>query len=341
MRPVSVVVPVLDAARTVPNCLRALDGLDPAPQQTLLVDNGSRDGSLALLREFGLGRSDVEVLEEPERGAAAARNRGIRAARGEIVAFTDADCAPEPGWLRHLIPPLERQSVGAVAGRVIPAPPRSTLELFNALYTLRLPADDGRFQRWTPRSGGFPTANLAVRRSLLDAVGEFDEEVGIYGEDYDLCARLYRRGAEIRYEPAARVVHHHRVRLGPMLRQAFGFGRSHAYLLRRHGRGLWLDLPGLDLAWESSPFTGWIDLAGADKKLLIMAGVALAWPFLWPLPALYGAWLPLGCARRARAAGAEAWGRRAAPLAGLLLLKSAALSSGRLWGSLRYGALCV
>lgn len=341
MRDFSVVVPVRDAARTLPACLRALAELEPSPAELLLVDNGSVDGSLELLRRFGADRARVRVLEEATPGASAARNRGIREARAGIVAFTDADCTPEPGWLARLSPPFEDPGVGAVAGRVVAASPGTALELFNALYTLRSPPEPGRFRRWTPRSGGFPTANLAVRRDLLEELDGFDESIEIYGEDHDLCARLYGRDAAIAYRPEARVAHHHRVRLGPMLRQAFGFGRSHPWLLRHHGSGLWIDLPGMSTAWESAPVTAWLDLAGADKKLaLALLGAALA-PVLWPLPILYSLWLPYGCGRRAMTAEPPRSALLGLPLAGLLLLKSAALSLGRLWGSLRHGALCV
>jgi len=336
VRDFSVVVPVRDAARTLPMCLRALGRLDPPPSELLLVDNGSQDASTVLLRRFDADRPRVRILEETTPGASAARNRGIREARGEIVAFTDADCTPEPDWLQRLSPPFDDAGVGAVAGRVVPATPQTTLELFNALYTLRSPSEPGRFERWTPRSGGFPTANLAVRRGLLEALDGFDETIEIYGEDHDLCARLYQQGAAITYTPEARVAHHHRVRLQPMLRQAFGFGRSHPWLLRHHGTGLWLDLPGVTTAWESAPVTAWLDLAGADKKLVATLLAAGLTPVLLPLPILYSLWLLYGCSRRVMTSA-----RLGLPLAGLLLLKSAALSLGRLWGSLRRGALCV
>ncbi|MCI0370925.1 MAG: glycosyltransferase [candidate division NC10 bacterium] len=343
MLSVSVVVPVRNATRTLPHCLAALERLEPAPAEILLVDNGSTDGSLQLLRAFARDRAAerAQVLEEPRRGAAAARNAGIRVAKGEVLAFTDADCAPDPCWLRHVTGPFVDPTVGAVAGRVVAAPAASTLELFSALYTLQLPARPARRRHWTPWEGGYPTANFAIRRALAQELEGFDENVGIYGEDYDLCARLYALGAEIVYVTEARVAHHHRTTLAGLLRQAFGFGRSHPYLLRRHtARGLWMDLPWHSLAWSDCPIRAWLDLASADKKVLaiVLLG-ALYGPVLLLLP-LYAVWLAVAAGRRARRVGVPASPAAAVGLAGLLVLKSAAMTAGRWWGSVKYGTVC-
>lgn len=344
MPTVSVVVPVLNAARTLAATLGALARLTPPPLEILLVDNGSADGSRELLEAFVAGQAggEVRLILEPRRGASAARNAGIRTARGDVVAFTDADCLPDAAWLEHLVLPFADPTVGAVAGRVTGAPAESTLELFSTLYTLRSPETPARHARWTPWDGGFPTANLAVRRRLLDAVGGFDERLPFYGEDYDLCAALYARGATIAYTPAARVAHRHRTTLRSLVRQAYGFGRAHAVLLGRHGaKGLWLELPWRSVHWGGMPGRCWIDLAAPEKKVLaiLAAGVGYA-PLLWLLPA-YLAWLALSARRRAWNAGVAVSHLESLELASLLLIKSAALTAGRWWGSIRYGACCL
>jgi GT2 family glycosyltransferase len=344
MTPTSVVVPVRNAVRTLPACLVALSRLDPSPAEILLVDNGSTDGSDALLRAFANepANGTRRVIGEPRRGAAAARNAAVRLAQGEVIAFTDADCLPEAAWLRHLIEPFTDATVGAVAGRVIAAPTSSTLELFSALYTLQSSEVVARHRRWTPWEGGYPTANFAVRRRLLERLEGFDEGITIYGEDFDLCARLYALGAEIVYAPSATVLHRHRTTLCGMLRQAFGFGRSHAYLLKRHGgTGCWLDLPGRLVHLPQYPGRLWLDLVGADKKIMaiLAAGVAYT-PTLWLLP-VYAGWLTVLARRRARRCGATASPGVASALAFLLILKSAAMTAGRWWGSAKYGVCCL
>lgn len=343
MLSVSIVVPVRNAERTLPLCLAALARLDPAPLEIVLVDNGSTDDSLSALRAFQRNHSScaVRVLGESRRGASAARNAGIRDAKGEVIAFTDSDCTPDQAWLGRLIKPFADPAIAASAGRIIAAPARTTVELFSALYTLQSSVKPARYDHWTPWEGGFPTANMAVRKGVLEKLQGFDEAVCIYGEDYDLCARLYAQGGAIAYVPDAVTSHHHRTTVRGMVRQAFGFGRSHPYLLRRHaGRGLWLDLPRRSFVLPRFPLPVWLDLASADKKVLAVLVVS-AWygPALWLLAPL-ALWLTIGASRRARRSGMPVRGA-AIGLAGLLLLKSFAMTAGRWWGSVRYGAICV
>ena len=215
----SVVVPILNAARTLPACLRALDRLRPAPDEVILVDNGSTDESLLLAKTFA-GESHpfrVQLLCAAPRGASTARNTGIKAAGGDIIVFTDADCTPEPDWLGRLLDPFADHKIGAVAGRVVGDPGSTLPELFSTLYTLRLPKEASLHDHWTPIQGGYPTANLAVRRTVLDRLQGFDECVTIYGEDHDLCARLYQAGWRLLYRPEAQVIHHHRTTLRALL----------------------------------------------------------------------------------------------------------------------------
>ena len=341
---VSVVIPVLNAARTLPRTLTALAALAPAPDEIVFVDNGSTDDTRAHLEAFAAsgGRAKVIVLDEPRRGASVARNSGARAATGDVVAFTDADCCPRPSWLAALIAPLDDLSVGAVAGRLSATPPVGVVETFSSLFTLQASEVLARHTHWTPWAGGFPTANLAVRRALLDRLGGFDESVALYGEDYDLCARIYATGAAIVYTPRAEVEHQHRVTLGALLRQAFGFGRSHAWLMRRHlPRGLWLDLPRTSLVRPDFPMPVWIDAGAPDKKVLALLTLGLAWlPLLTLLP-LYAIWLWWDVTGRARARGLglswlSRWG-----LVACLLAKAGAMTGGRWWGSLRYGRVCL
>ena len=99
-RSVSVVVPVKDGARYLAELLAAVfaQAPDAAELEVLVIDSGSRDGSPEIAKSIG-----VTTLSEPEPGVGPARNRGIAAARGDIVAFTDADCEPTRGWLTALV----------------------------------------------------------------------------------------------------------------------------------------------------------------------------------------------------------------------------------------------
>lgn len=340
----SVVVPILNAARTLPACLRALNNLRPSPDEVILVDNGSTDDSLLMAKTFA-GSSHpfrVQLLCAARRGASTARNTGIKAAGGDIVVFTDADCAPAPDWLGRLLEPFDDHQIGAVAGLVVGNPGSTLPELFGTLYTLRLPRKASLHDHWTPIQGGYPTANLAVRRTVLDRLQGFDECVTIYGEDYDLCARLYEEGWGLLYRPDARVLHHHRTTLRALLRQAYGFGLGQAYVIRKHLRsGMRIDLPRGSATWSHAPFAGWIDCASADKKCLAILACSLIIPvFGWLVPA-YVLWLTWQAHQRAFAEQVEASWFTSFGLGALLIAKSGAMTAGRWVGSVKYGALCL
>lgn len=339
----SVVMAVRNGARTLPRCLDRLAEQTHPPHEVIVVDNGSRDGSGDLARAFAARapRLRLQVLEEDRTGATFARNRGVATASGDFVAFTDADCEPAPDWLERLLAAF-RPGIGAVAGRIRPAPPGNVVEAFAALYTLRTGEEPFEATRFTLLRGGFPTANLAVRRDLFTAVGGFHEGIRIYGEDYDLCARIYQRGLTIRYEPQAVVLHHHRTSLPGLLRQSFHFGACHAYLLRRHfRRKLLIELPGTSWEREDLPGRIWLDLASADKKLLVLSVLAGWLPWLWWVPVGYLGYLYVDASRRfdREAFPIPRGARPAAPI--LLLAKSAAMTVGRLAGSVRFRAVCV
>ena len=340
---VSIIIPVRNAAHTLPDCLSSLARLDPLPYEILLIDNHSTDNSLSLLQKFSVefAHCSVRILSEVKRGATSARNCGIRASQGEVVAFTDADCIVDAAWIGQMIRPFDESEVGAVAGRVMPAQSRTLLEQFSGLYTLRSPGQAARYQQWSPWEGGFPTANFAVRRVLLEQVGGFAEEIDIYGEDYDLCARLYKKGASIVYWPHALVAHVPRKTLGGMLRQAFGFGRSHPFLLQRHPTGnIYVDLPGKSflLNWSSS--TAWFDLASADKKLIFLMLGGYVYRPLFALLGFYGIWLLIMVRRHAAAMDTKISAMRVLGIGALLVSKSLAMTIGRWWGSLKYRAVC-
>ena len=114
---ISVVVPAYNAAGTVAACLRALLDLELDEQyEIILVDDGSTDGTVDIsesLRPPTLDTCGFKVLRRPHRGAAAARNAGVRIARGKVILFTDADCEPVRGWARVLVDAIDCGADGA------------------------------------------------------------------------------------------------------------------------------------------------------------------------------------------------------------------------------------
>ena len=191
---VAVVVATRDRAELVRRTLDSLRAQTRPPDEVIVVDDGSADGTGALLDEAAAtGDLPLRTIRRLESGGpAVARNAGWRAATADIIAFTDDDCRPRPDWLERLADAAEGADL--VQGRVVPDPTQ---------------VDRGRPFVRTLDVGGSPffeTANIAYRRSLLDELDGFDERMR-RGEDTDLGQRALRSGATAAYDPEAVVDH--------------------------------------------------------------------------------------------------------------------------------------
>ncbi|MEW6673843.1 MAG: glycosyltransferase [Thermodesulfobacteriota bacterium] len=340
---VSVIIPFFNAEKTLASCIQSLQALQADNFEVILVNNNSTDASPSVAQTATQQDPQRFFYEEEKcQGPVFARNRGAGRARGDILAFIDADCLVRPDWLPELLRSFENARVGAVAGRISGYGGRTVYDKFHALFTFRGPQQPQVYSRFTLIRGGFPTANLAVRGKLFQRIGGFDPSLKIlYAEDYDLCARIYREGFHIRYNPEAVVDHIHRNSLVSTWKQSYGFGTGHAVLLKKHfKRRLILELPRCLYETEKIPVRAWVDLASADKKLMGLLALALVW---WPLVGLtpvYLIYLFREIKSRTTADGmtsgrAETWA-----LVFLLLFKSLAMTLGRIDGALKNRVLC-
>lgn len=342
---ISVIVPFYNAARHLPRCLEALAQQRYLDREFILVDNNSIDGSADIVRFFSETHPDfsIKLLHEGKKGSTATRNRGAAAACGEWLAFTDADCIPGPGWLSDLAAAINAEpGMGAFAGCIMPAPAENIIAKFLGLYTLPANSQERVYHQYTLVEGGFPTANLAVRKEVFKQIGGFDECIQIYGEDHDLCMRIYGAGFCIKSLTNATVQHVHRSTLTGMLRQAFNFGKAHSWMAGKFDSGVILvQGPFVDFRQWKSRYKIWIDLNPADKKLLVTIISGLVWPPLFMLSFAYFAYLSLLTYRRGARMHIPVKIIEAPVLVGLLLLKSAAMTSGRLHGSLQQKVICI
>jgi cellulose synthase/poly-beta-1,6-N-acetylglucosamine synthase-like glycosyltransferase len=235
----SIVVRALDARATLPACLSSLQCLTyPRSRlEVLVVDNGSTDDTAGIAESFG-----VRVVAERMRGHASAANRGLASARGDIVAFIDADCVAEPDWLTALVGPLQDPGVGASGGRIRTLHHNTVVELFGDQV------HDQRAAILVDRPPYVILANCAFPRRLLRELGGFDSTLG-RGEDVDLAWRMLQRGLRLAYEPRAVVRHQN----AHTLRALFGTGVKHGFasiaLRRKHAPFLAASgCPRLDLS---------------------------------------------------------------------------------------------
>jgi glycosyltransferase involved in cell wall biosynthesis len=222
----SVVVAARNAERDLDACLRSLLALR-YPRERLelvVVDNGSTDGTARVLARFN---GTITVAHEERRGPAAARNAGIRAARGEVIALVDADCTVDPGWLQALVPALASPRIGIAGGRILAADPGNGVERFGETVHDAYNA----VHLWRPPY--VVTGNWAARRSLLDEVGMFDDGL-LRCSDVDFSYRTVAAGYELHHCPDAVVYHRNERTLAGLFREGWVHGFHSVPIRRRH-----------------------------------------------------------------------------------------------------------
>src|ERR671912_436608 len=210
---VTVVIPNWNGERFLRLCLGSLQDQSFRAFETIVVDNGSVDGSIAFVKEHF---PEVHVVALGEnRGIAAAFNAGIEASTGEYVVLLNNDTEQDPGWLEALVRAAEdRPEAGLFASKLVDFHDRTILDgAGDAMRLSGLPYRLGHGERDTGRFGrpgyvfGACAAAALYRRDMLDEVGLFDEDFISYCEDGDLSFRAQLAGYRCFYVPDAVVYH--------------------------------------------------------------------------------------------------------------------------------------
>ncbi|WP_282040880.1 glycosyltransferase family 2 protein [Halomonas alimentaria] len=240
---VSVIIPTYCDWEGVDTCLaglRELTGLAPCPE-IFVVNNAPEDGPSAVIA----WPDNSRLLNEPKPGSYAARNRGIAEARGEVLAFLDADCSPQPGWLESALACLETQGADLVAGHIQLTYRGSKLtpaECYEKAFAFR--------QAQNVEQGVAVTANLVVKREVFDSVGVFNEKM-MSGGDFEFTRRATAAGFKLVYCPNAVVRHPARNTLSSLAQKAkrvlAGSMALHGETGTLHGSGRVLGNLGHDL----------------------------------------------------------------------------------------------
>jgi glycosyltransferase involved in cell wall biosynthesis len=235
---VSVVVATYNGARTLRNCLESLGRLNYPDCEIIVVDDGSTDQTPEIARQF----PSVRYIRQTNQGLSAARNSGIRAATGEIVAFTDDDCRADEDWLYYLVGDLLRSDFAGIGGHNFLPPEDSRV----AAAVAASPGGPAHVMLTDREAEHIPGCNMAFYKWALEEIGMFDPIFHKAGDDVDVCWRTQDRGRKIGFSPAGFVWHFRRSTVKAYLKQQAGYGEAEALLIGKHpehfnsfGGGLW------------------------------------------------------------------------------------------------------
>ncbi len=225
---VSIVIPAYNASSTLEACLAACQRQTCRTIEIVVADDGSTDRTPEIARTAAASDVPLHCVRQDNQGPAAARNLGASAARGEFLAFTDADCVPHPDWIERLLEGFE-EGVVAVGGSYGIANPDHVLA---RLVHDEIIARHARFGSEVDFLGSF---NAMYRRDAFEAAGGFDDAFrAASAEDNDLAYRLQDAGGKLRFVPEALVDHYHPERLLPYLRTQMGHGYWRMKLYAKH-----------------------------------------------------------------------------------------------------------
>jgi GT2 family glycosyltransferase len=313
---ISVVVCTYHGHATLDDCLEGLAAIDYPDYEVIIVNDGSSPLVAAIAEKY-----EARLLNIPHSGLSAARNVGMDAATGEIIAYTDDDARPDPHWLQFLAHTFVTTDYAAVGGPNIPPPARDAL----AYCVAHAPGGPVHVLTSDRDAEHIPGCNMAFRKTVLQSLGGFDAQFRVAGDDVDLCWRLTDSGYKIGFNPGAMVWHHRRQTIGTYWKQQSGYGKAEALLERKwpakynaagqprwHGRiygaggksilsfgksriyhGTWGSALFQSI-YEPAPSNFWA-LARMPEwylvvlKLGILASLEILWPplmWVWPLFAL-------------------------------------------------------
>jgi GT2 family glycosyltransferase len=315
---ISVVICSYNGARTIRDCLEKAIYLDYPHFEVIVVDDGSTDATAAIAS----GYPSVRLIRTPNRGLSNARNTGMHAATGEIVAYLDDDAYPDPHWLHYLALTFLHTSHAAAGGPNIAAPAGGIV----AECVANAPGNPTHILLSDTEAEHLPGCNIAVRKACLQEIGGFDPRYQVAGDDVDVCWRLRQHGWTLGFHAAAVVWHYRRHTLRAYCKQQYGYGRAEALLEQKwpekfnpagyftwagriYGRGLieaprwhrerihhgtWgsglfqsVYQPAPDMLWSLPLMPDWYVVLAA---LTVLSLSGIVWPpFLLALPLLVGA----------------------------------------------------
>ena len=217
---ISIIIPVYQAEKTIGMVLKALLSQDiKKDYEVICVDDESKDNSCNIIKKY-----PVKLIKlKKNQGPAVARNQGAKKAKGKLICFLDADCVPEPNWLRKITEGMKSTKVnkiGIIYGSI-------------SFHSNFLGDVDNFSHFWAQHPklppgirNGFTSSNICVNKKVFEEAGGFDPTLRL-GEDFDLSYRLMLKGYSNFFLPEANIHHFHdRTTLNPIIKRAFKMGKN-------------------------------------------------------------------------------------------------------------------
>jgi glycosyltransferase involved in cell wall biosynthesis len=249
---VSVIVCSYNGEGRIRQTLESLQKQSYKNMEVIVVDDGSTDGTSKVAKEY-----DFKLIRfGRNRGLAVARNQGVKESTGEIVVFTDDDCVADKDWIKNLTKTYaENPEAQGVGGRIEAYSTDTLLEKYayftrHPIYVHRpyieshhriinylrdfLGMNDSKLLKDGQKIRGMMGANSSFRRSIIEEVGERDEQFRNYGEDWDLNIRLSKIGASLIYSDKAVIRHKHRTIFKSFIKHMFKYGEVYYTMHKKH-----------------------------------------------------------------------------------------------------------
>ncbi len=218
---ISVIVCSYNEERTIRKCIEGVLGQTYKNYELIVVNDGSNDRTPEIASEY-----EIQLITIPNGGLSNARNLGLSAARGDIVAYIDGDAYPDPHWLEYLAHAFSAtEHVGIGGPNLSPYSDGMT-----AACVDQAPGGPNHVLSSDQEAEHIPGCNMAFRKDALEAINGFDRQFRIAGDDVDVCWRLQNAGGTLGFHPGAVIWHHCRNSVKGYLKQQFNYGKAEAML---------------------------------------------------------------------------------------------------------------
>jgi glycosyltransferase involved in cell wall biosynthesis len=229
---VSIIIPAYNCENTISKCLDSLLNLDHPNVEIIIIDDGSTDSTGDILKRY----ANIRIIKSENSGPSRARNIGTREAKGEFIAFTDADCIVAKDWLIELFKGFQDERTAGVGGDQQSPDDETSFgrNIQDFMKVMGFVSDYMKTGDKFIKTKHNPTCNVMYRKKALIEAGLFDEKLWP-GEDVDIDLKISRLGYDLYFTPGA-VVRHYR----PQTKQSFSrmmrrYGWAQGYLVRKYG----------------------------------------------------------------------------------------------------------